>query len=54
MSLVKSLNNQLSEKDEIKFLNSKIKQLSELVDKLRSEKDDLKKTIIRILRRGVM
>ena len=38
VSLVKSLNNQLSEKDgEIKFLNSKIKQLNELVEKLKGE-----------------
>ena len=44
VSLVKSLNNQLSEKDgEIKFLNSKIKQLTDMVDKLRQERDSLEK-----------
>ena len=44
VSLVKSLNNQLSEKDgEIKFLTSKIKQLTEMVDKLKQERDSLEK-----------
>ena len=45
VSLVKSLNTQLSEKDgEIKFLKSKINQLNDMVEKLRSEKSELEKT----------
>ncbi len=44
VSLVKSLNTQLSEKDgEIKFLKSKINQLNEIVEKLKGEKDELQK-----------
>ena len=45
VSLVKSLNTQLSEKDgEIKFLKSKVSQLNEMIDKLKLQCDELQKT----------